>query len=137
MTYDFWCDCGETCSREGTYASPPVAPPCQCGRTMYRRYGAIIDTSGCKDHDDVPLSARVAASPFGVSAPRGTQIEKAYAADIAAKRKAARAHGKKGSLVMRHSIPTELYHGKIKQTGDKDYWRSEKNLRRHRSCEVA
>lgn len=104
---------------------------------MYRDYGGVvIDTSGCKDHDEVPGRARVTQSPMGVSTARATKIEAAYAEDIANKRKANNHSGKRGSIVMTHSIPTELYHGKIKQTGDRDYWRNEKNLNRHKSCKV-
>ena len=33
-------------------------------------------------------------------------------------------------------IPAALYHGKIKQTGDRSYWDNPKNRNRHKSCKV-
>ncbi len=51
-------------------------------------------------------------------------------------RRAALKDGNKGTIKHTHSVPTELYHGKIKQTGDKNYWRDPKNLAKHKSCKV-
>lgn len=105
---------------------------------MHRDFSRIVvDTSGCKDHDDVPLKHRVTQRrSFGVSEAQGRRIEAKYAADIAAKRKANKQSSKKGSITMTHSIPTELYHSKIKQSGDRHYWDSPKNLNKHKSCKV-
>ena len=138
MIYDYWCECGARCDLPGTFQRPPKPPLCwTCEKIMHRDFGGIcIDTSGCKDHDEVPAKARTTQSPMGVSASRASKIEAAYAADIAAKRKANKHPGKKGSVVMSHSIPTELYHGKIRETGDKAYWQSPKNLSRHKSTKV-
>jgi len=138
MIYDFWCECGGRATADGSFDAPPPPPFCSCGQQMHRDFGGIcIDTSGCKDHDEVPFKARVTQETLtGVSASRGNAIERAYAADIAAKRKANKQSGKKGTMTMSHSIPTELYFGKIKETGDKAYWQSPKNLNRHKSTKV-
>lgn len=137
MIYDFWCECGATASREGSFREPPQPPQC-CGALMYRDFGGIqVDTLSCRDHDDIPVQHRVTQrTATGVSKAEGAKIEAKYAEDIAAKRKANRQIGRKGTTVMTHSIPTELYHGKIKQTGDRNYWQSQKNLSRHKSCKV-
>lgn len=37
---------------------------------------------------------------------------------------------------MTNSIPADLYHGKIRETGDRHYWDSPKNRKRHKSTEI-
>lgn len=137
MTYDFWCECGEMRSLMGTFASPPAPPMCSCGGVMYRRFGAVLDTSGCRDHDFVPIESRVTqATARGVTAAQGRRKEAQYQRELAERRKLLKDGGNKGSIKMTHQIPAELYHGKIKQTGDQHYWKDDKNMARHRSCKV-
>jgi hypothetical protein len=33
-------------------------------------------------------------------------------------------------------VPAELYHGKIRETGDKDYWSDKRNLEQHTDTKV-
>jgi hypothetical protein len=37
---------------------------------------------------------------------------------------------------MTHSVPVELYYGKIRESGDKDFWRDPQNLEQAKSCKV-
>ncbi len=104
------------------------------------------------DPDDIPFEHQTAdvgggcdaVGPFptthaqvlGPSQKRARQREKDYQTYIEERRKIFREHGQKGGR-MTHQVPIELYHGKIKQTGDKDYWRDESNLKKHKSCKVS
>ena len=40
------------------------------------------------------------------------------------------------ALAKTHEIPAHLYHGKIKQTGDRNYWLDDKNRNKHTSTRV-
>ncbi|GAG15829.1 unnamed protein product, partial [marine sediment metagenome] len=64
MIYEFTCEeCGITIARHCEAFSPPPAPACgSCGKHTARVYGCNIDTSGCKDPDDVPADSRIAVS---------------------------------------------------------------------------
>ena len=53
------------------------------------------------------------------------------------RRQLAESGNRKSTFRHTHSVPVELYHGKIKQTGDKNYWNDPKNLNRHKSSEVS
>ena len=33
-------------------------------------------------------------------------------------------------------VPADLYHGKIKETGDRDYWNDPGNLKHHKETEI-
>lgn len=139
MRYDFECDeCGERRSIDARAFHPPIDPQCnRCGKIMDRIFGCEMDTSNCRDHDDIPAQARVTqASSFGHSKLEGERREAAYAADIAAKRAANRGMRNSTRFRMTHSIPTELYHGKIKETGDRGYWQDKKNVAKHNSCKI-
>lgn len=103
--------------------------------TMRRIYNARIDTSACKDHDDIPPEFRVSNNPAGVSAGRGRKAEKKYTQGIMERRKEL-ADGNRGSVRQTHAVPAHLYHGKIKETKDPHYWKDSKNLSRHNSCRV-
>lgn len=133
MIYRFECpNCGASTDIESRPFEPPEGPECECGREMDRVYGARIDTSGCRDHDHVPVEHRVMSSADrSVSARGGAKTERAYAQDLAQKRDMA-GNGNR----MSHSVPAHLYHGKIKETGDRNYWRDPANLRKHKSCEI-
>ena len=62
--------------------------------------------------------------------------EKAYGDYITQRRKVFKDNKQVGGR-MSHQVPAELYHGKIRQTGDKDYWSDSSNLNRHKSCKVS
>jgi len=135
MIYQFECEsCGVLRPVESKPFHPPERVVCSCGKPMQRVYGCTIDTSGCKDHDDIPEDKRVARS----KAPRNTAREEArFQRHIEERRSAYAREGQSGSFKHTHSIPADLYHGKIRQTGDKDYWKDPKNLKRHNSTRVS
>ncbi len=99
---------------------------------MRRLYGAIIDTTGCKDHDFIPQDKRVFDS---VQTASGERKGKLFTDHINRKRSELR-EGNRGDFRQTHSVPADLYHGKIKETGDKEYWSDPANMRRHSSCRV-
>jgi hypothetical protein len=119
-------------------------PRCtRCGRLMSRNFGADwetlqINTYGCRDHDDVPAAKRTAPNlGMGISPKEARRRERAYARDVQRKREVAEAAGgNRGQTRMSHSIPTELFHGKIRETGDKSYWKDPKNRERHKAWKV-
>jgi hypothetical protein len=104
---------------------------------MHRDWQAdapMIGTSGCKDHDFIPHEKRV-ASAFD----RGgeSKMEAKFKRQIERRRAEIRdAGGQRGSLRHTHSVPTHLFHGKIRETGDKNYWNDPKNVAKHKSCKV-
>lgn len=94
----------------------------------------MLDTAACRDHSDIPYQKRVASAWD-----RGTpgQVESQFKRHVEGRRKEIRdAGGQRGSFRQTHSVPAHLYHGKIKETGDKNYWNDPKNLSRHNECKV-
>lgn len=141
MNYQFEC---EPCGLSSMVESKPFQPPEQvicpsCGKAMDRVYGCNIDTSGCRDADEIPSHKRVLGPSVRVpNEVQAQRIERAYAEDIKKKRELrgdARVR-KSGEHVMTHSIPAHLHHGKIRETGDKHYWDDPKNLNRHRNWRI-
>lgn len=98
-----------------------------------------VNTNGCKDHNVIPADKR--ASPLtggkmSFSKAQADRREELFRKDIALKKEAVSRGGNRGSIRMKKSVPADLYHGKIKQTGDKDYWNDKKNLNRHREFDL-
>ena len=94
----------------------------------------MIDTSACRDHSSIPEGKRV-RSGFDHGSPE--KIEHQFKQHIEKRRSEIRdAGGQRGSFKQTHAVPAHLYHGKIKETGDKDYWSDSKNLNRHTECKV-
>ncbi len=64
--------------------------------------------------------------------------EAAFQRHIDERRKLVRqvGHNSKASLRMTHSVPADLFHGKIRESGDKNYWDDPSNLKKHSSCKV-
>lgn len=143
MRYTFTCDeCGRS---ENVYESisvgPPESIPCMCGYADMRRDwkadAPMLDTSSCRDHDFVPHEKRVASNDgFGVGK-RGAQrrVDK-FQRHIQERRKKLADGGNRGSIKHTHSVPADLYHGKIRETGDRFYWHDPSNLKKHKSCKV-
>lgn len=135
MIYPYKCECGETREIEASISvGPPEIVKCaSCKKAMQRIYGCHIDTSGCRDHDHIPEQHRVQRA----SRPRSAAAEEArFQRHIEDRRALARAGGNNGVIRQTHSVPADLYHGKIRETGDKDYWSDPKNLNRHRSTRI-
>lgn len=92
-----------------------------------------IDTSACRDADYIPPEKRV----LDLTDRRGEHTkERAFTKHIDDRRKLAKEAGHGKSYRMSHSVPADLFHGKIRETGDPDYWDNPKNLNRHKSCKV-
>ncbi len=141
--YEFECEeCG--CVQEISYSfakAPPLGTPrpCpQCTGTSRRTMSTSFEMVTSEDPDYVPERFRVSNVPHGMGRASAKKREERYAADIDMKRKKAKEarSGRKSSMQLTHSIPPELYQGKIRQTGDKDYWRDASNRNKHKSCKI-
>lgn len=92
-----------------------------------------INTSACRDHDNIPADKRV----FDQTDRRGEVAkERAFQKHITHRRDLVNRAGSGKDYRMTHSVPADLFHGKIRETGDKQYWEDPKNRDRHKSCEV-
>lgn len=142
MIYTFRCDCSQDAwdqFERSIHQGPPQLVMCSlCGGQMHRDWQAdapMIDTSGCKDHSEIKAEKRVRSAWDGSASPE--RVEAQFKQHIDVKRKQIRdAGGQRGSIKQTHAVPAHLYHGKIKETGDKKYWDDPKNLSRHRDCKV-
>jgi len=109
-----------------------------CGKVMLRDWQAdapMLDTSKCRDASDIPLQHQVRSQDDGGKS--GARVEREFQEEVRARRKQIRdAGGQRGSIRQTHSVPTHLYHGKIRETGDKAYWDDPSNLARHKECKV-
>ena len=140
MIYTFKCDCEPEAwdqFHRSMVEGPPAMVVCGlCGSEMYRDWRAdspMIDTSNCKDSDDIPEQHRVQRS----QAPSSPEMEEArFNRHITERRKQLADGGNRGSIRHSHSVPADLFHGKIRQTGDRNYWADPKNLNKHKSCKV-
>lgn len=151
MNYTFECArCGERLDLDASIKSGPphdgiTIEHGACGGGFYRVWtpphlllrqdpdqveekSRMVDTSG--------MSAGRAAAGGGMSKARATKKEKAYNSYIHERRKIFRDNKQVGGR-MTHQVPVELYHAKIKQTGDKNYWKDPANLNRHTNCKVS
>lgn len=92
-----------------------------------------IDTSGCKDHDFIPPEKRVYRN---VSKAGADRVEGKFKRHIA-ERRAQLKDGNKGKFKQTHAIPSDLFHGKIRETGDRKYWDDPKNVAKHKAFKVS
>ena len=102
---------------------------------MHRDWKAdspMLDTSACRDHSDIAPEHRT-ASAWDRGSPQ--KVEHDFQQHIHNRRSELR-DGNRGSIRHKMSVPAHLYHGKIKETGDKQYWDDPKNIARHKDCEV-
>lgn len=140
MIYTFKC-----AKSHRTEVSAPISegPPAEvlcvkCKRVAERDWqtdAPMIDTSGCKDHSEIKADKRVRSAWDGGKSPEA--VEASFKRHIETKRKQIRdAGGQRGSIKQTHAVPAHLYHGKIKETGDRLYWSDPKNLNRHKECKV-
>lgn len=96
----------------------------------------MFDTSACRDHDDIDPRKRVIEGLHGNNKTQALKKERKFQEHISERRKLLADGGNRGGVRHTHSVPADLYHGKIKETGDKNYWADKKNLARHSSCKV-
>jgi hypothetical protein len=139
MIYAFNCDyCNSYVELSARAFHPPKAPLCsECGMQTYRSYGCHIDTAGCKDHDEIPEGQRVQyGGERNISKGQAAGIEAAHQRHNDQTRRDLADGGNRGALRKTHQIPAALFHGKIKQTGDRNYWDDPKNRNRHKSTRV-
>lgn len=140
MNYPFTCyECESRQDVQAKAFNPPKAPDCpECGAAMDRVYGCMIDTSGCQDPDEIPAKDRIACGvgDQDLTPGQAAAIEKKHAQHNEKTRREIRDGGNKGQMKKSMQIPAALFHGKIKQTGDRNYWDNPKNRNRHKSCKV-
>lgn len=136
MRYQFSCyECCNIESIDSKPFHPPEAPLCpKCSNQMDRMYGCQINTNGCKDADFIPPEKRV----FDSTDRRSEAVkEAAFQRHIQGRRNMVAEAGRSPTGPrMTHSVPADLYHGKIRETGDKQYWNDPSNLKKHSSCKV-
>lgn len=138
MRYNFICpSCDLEDYRDSRAFHPPRLVKCEnCGEILDRVYGCRIDTSGCRDHGFIPEASRVVESDRSYDKSLGVRKEKAFAQAIKRRRSQLADGGNKGSFRHTHSVPAELYHGKVRETKDPNYWKDPKNLARHNNTRV-
>ena len=143
MIYKFICELCHHVKGGGfvfEIEAKPFHPPTKdllcprCNGPLQRIYGAQIDTSGCKDPDFIKPEDRV----FDATDRRSEYVkEGAFQKHIAERRSLVRQAGHNPKAMrMTHSVPADLFHGKIRATGDKEYWNDPANLKKHTSCKV-
>lgn len=141
MIYEFRCyPCELDNQVDSRPFRPPSPPTClSCGELMDRVFGCEINTAGCQDVDHIPEKDRIACGGTHANLTPGqaTALEAKHQAHIEKTRRELADGGNRGSIRKTQSIPAALYHGKIKQTGDRHYWDDPKNRNRHKSTKVS
>jgi hypothetical protein len=136
--YTFVCeDCQETVILSRPFSVGPTPEACPCGgeRKHDIRSDILsveIDSSGCRDHNEIPREKRVYRP---VTRAGASKVEAQYKRHIKQRRDQLK-DGNQGSVKQTHAIPADLYHGKIRETRDKNYWRDKKNMSRHEDFKV-
>lgn len=143
MIYDFECSyCHHVEPVHGSIKHGPPDPwRCDvCAHGFMERIWTVphIVCVSEPDIDDTPVEKRVSFNTaYGDTQEERNARQRAYQRDIEKKRQAVREGGnRKDGLKMTHSVPAELYHERIKVTGDKNYWSDPKNRDRHRSTKI-
>lgn len=97
----------------------------------------VCDTGGGL-REDGKLAAVGQASMRGIGKERALRRERAYQKRISTMNKTIREQGGQRSknLKLTHSVPVELYYGKIRETGDKQFWDDPKNRDQATNCKV-
>ena len=142
MIYTFKCACGATTEVVRSIADgPPPSVRCEihgCGGRAVRDWQAdapMLDTSSCRDHSNVKESSRVRSRWDRNWKPE--TVERKFKENIDRRRREIRdSGGQRGAIKQTHAVPTHLYHGKIRESGDKNYWSDPKNLAKHTECKV-
>lgn len=142
--YTFQCQsCGRTAVQHRPFSTGPVAEgACDCGGELSHDFcidvlSQQVNTAGCRDHNFIPEERRVASNDgFGIGKAAAARKAAGYGRAVAERRKALRDGGNKGSIRQTMSVPAELFHGKIRETGDKNYWNDKGNVSRHKEWQV-
>lgn len=137
--YTFCCSaCGETAVLHRPFSVGPSPEPCPCGGQREHDFRTDVasielDTSACRDHNFIKEGKRVYRPGTAVDAERK---EAAYAGHVKERRKQLADGGNQGKIRQTMAVPADLYHGKIRETGDKQYWNDKKNVSRHSDFKV-
>ena len=137
--YTFRCKaCEQVAVLSRSFAIGPVAEACACGGLLEHDLCADVstvefDTAACRDHNFIKREKRVFRQ--GTQAAAG-RTEAAYAKHVKDRRAAIADGGNKGKIKQTMAIPADLYHGKIRETKDKNYWSDQKNVSRHSDFKV-
>ncbi len=142
MIYLFRCEgCGfEHEYRASIKSGPPPETACwECKDGMLARVWTPPNIICDGDADFVPVHARVTENTgFGDTKAEGHRKEVAYQRHMEELRKNKRLYGGNPKFPeLTHQVPTELYHGKIKQTGDRHYWDDPANVKKHPNTKVS
>lgn len=137
MIFNYECECGWRGQRNIKFGSRPTGwIPCEaCGSEAHRVWESpqiVCDN----DPDHVPPQFAVSRDGAPVSSREAAKREKQYERGIQQRRQELKGTKAKGGIQQTHSIPPELYYGKVRQSGDKNYWKDPKNLRKHSSTKV-
>jgi len=111
------------------------SPPKRDGIAEILESGEFPGVVVSGDPNHVPKHLRKFQGHLGTEDP--DRVERAYQRDIEQKRALVKERGRRRGPRMTHSIPSELYFGKIAETGDKAYWDDPKNRDRHKDCKVS
>ena len=139
-----------TCAKCGTsevHNLPPddceTPQKCECGSMAERDFMADwktvqISTFGCRDHNRIPPEKRVLGSVTKEITKRDAlRKERRFVEHVQERRKQlAGGQNSKAPIKQSHAIPADLFHGKIRETGDKKYWDDPKNVSRHNDWKV-
>lgn len=142
MRYTFECKCGVLETLNLPVEECDSKPTCkECGKKMTRNFVADlmtvqVNTQGCKDHNQVKHGSRVPPGGMSFTKKQAERREELFRKDMAIKKEAVDRGGNKGRFKMKKSVPADLFHGKIKETGDRDYWNDKKNLNRHNAFDL-
>lgn len=136
--HEFACsECDRSEEVDATFEQGPPEPwPCECGGLFEKVWNQVLfSVPGGADPNYISPYDAVSETPLRpVYAAEAKRKERAYAQDLENKRRMARDAGAaRGPMKMTHSVPAHLWHGKIRQTGDKNYWDDPKNRKRHDS----
>lgn len=138
MRYTYRCSyCTNIQVFDRTMAEGPPGEKveCNCGHEAIRYWKAdapMIDTSACRDHSELKPEFRTRSVWDGNKSPH--KVESEFRRDIEEKRKLKREAGKSGRFKQTMSVPSHLYHGKKRETGDPNYWDDPNNRKRHGDC---
>lgn len=137
--YTYSCSCCKNVAvLRRSFEDGPTPETCSCGGTLEHDLCADIstvefDTAACRDHNTIERSKRVYRPGTKAAADRK---EAAYANHVKDRRAALKDGGNKGKIKQSMAIPADLYHGKIRETKDRNYWSDPKNVSRHNDFKV-
>ena len=137
--YTYRCNrCPATAIIQRPFSVGPVADTCDCGGILEHDIRADVatvecDTASCRDHNTIERSKRVFRRGTRAAADRK---EAAYANHVKERRAALKDGGNKGKIKQTMAVPADLYHGKIRETKDRNYWTDPKNVSRHNDFKV-